>query len=238
MELRIIAEFSKDPLWIESFKEGKDLHSVLCAKTFNILETDVKKETPFKPGVTYRDVQKTVNFGLAYGMSKFKLADTLQIQVNDADKIIKDFFKIVPDVEKFLNTLGNLGKKRGYIRTGAPFRRIRFFQNWEEARNPHNPKGFAILGEIERASKNTPIQGSNGDVIKLALINVQKEIDKNDYPVNILLSVYDEIQTECKEEFAEEWKEILNNIMIKSAETVIKEVPIVVDCKVSDCWEK
>jgi DNA polymerase-1 len=156
MELRIIAEFSQDPLWVNSFIDGNDLHSVLCAATFDIPITDVKKETPFKPGVTYRDVQKTINFGLAYGMSKFKLADTMQIEVSKADEIIKKFFKVVPKVESFLNTLGNLGKKRGYIRTALPFRRIRWFQNWDEARNPHNPKGFAIMGEIERASKNTP----------------------------------------------------------------------------------
>ena len=63
MELRIIAEFSKDEVWLNAFKEGKDLHSVLCAMTFDIPIEDVKKETPFKKGVTYRDVQKTINFG-------------------------------------------------------------------------------------------------------------------------------------------------------------------------------
>jgi len=63
MELRIIAEFSKDPVWLNAFKDGQDLHSVLCAMTFGIPIEDVKKETPFKKGVTYRDVQKTINFG-------------------------------------------------------------------------------------------------------------------------------------------------------------------------------
>lgn len=63
MELRIIANYSKDPLWLDAFNSGQDLHSVLCAATFDIPITDVKKETPFKPGVTYRDVQKTINFG-------------------------------------------------------------------------------------------------------------------------------------------------------------------------------
>ena len=63
MELRIIAEFSKDPLWVNAFNDGQDLHSVLCAATFDIPITDVKQETPFKKGVTYRDIQKTINFG-------------------------------------------------------------------------------------------------------------------------------------------------------------------------------
>lgn len=63
MELRIIAEISEDPLWLKVFKENKDLHSVLCASTFNIDEADVKQKTPFKPDISYRDVQKTINFG-------------------------------------------------------------------------------------------------------------------------------------------------------------------------------
>lgn len=238
MELRIIAEFSKDPLWINAFKEGKDLHSVLCAATFGIDAKDVKQETPFKKGVTYRDVQKTINFGLAYGMSKFKLADTMGISVDEADRIIKKFFAVVPKVEEFLNNLGDLGKSRGYIRTGDPFRRIRWFPKFKDSIDNTNPEAFKLQGEIERASKNTPIQGSNGDVVKLALIKTQQVIDDNNYPVNILLSVYDEIQTECEESFAEEWKGILDNIMIEAAKVVIKDVPIVVDCKISDYWEK
>lgn len=230
MELRIIAEFSQDPLWVNAFKDGHDLHSVLCAATFDIPITDVKKETPFKAGVIYRDVQKTINFGLAYGMSKFKLADTMQISVEQADEIIKKFFKIVPNVEKFLTSLGNLGKQRFFIRTGPPFGRIRFFKD------PGND--FSKLGAIERASKNHPIQGTNGDIIKLALIKVQEYIDLNNLDVNILLSVYDEIQTECIESFAEDWKLILNELMINAAKEVIKTVPIIVDCKVSNYWEK
>lgn len=232
MELRIIAEFSQDPLWVNSFRNGEDLHSVLCAATFDIPITDVKKETPFKAGITYRDVQKTINFGLAYGMSKFKLADTMQITVEEADKIIKKFFKVVPKVETFLNNLGNLSKSRGYIKTAPPFSRIRWFEGFDDKDN------YTRLGEIERAGKNTPIQGTNGDIIKLALIETQNYIDKHNLPVNILLAVYDEIQTECHESIAEQWKDILNYIMINSAKRVIQTIPIIVDCKISSYWDK
>jgi DNA polymerase-1 len=231
MELRIIAEFSKDPLWLESFKNGDDLHSVLCSKTFDIPIENVKQETPFKKGVSYRDIQKTINFGLAYGMSKFKLADTMQIAVEDADNIIKKFFSVVPKVEQFLEGLGNLAKKRGFIRTAPPYRRIRFFEGFDSG-------DFSRLGEIERAGKNTPIQGTNADIIKLALINVQNYIEDNNLPINILLSVYDEIQTECPEHLSESWRLSLNNIMIHSAKQVLKEVPVVVDCTIADYWTK
>ena len=234
-ELRIIAELSQDPTWLQVFNEGGDLHSVLCAMTFNIPIEDVKKPFPPKPEYTYRDVQKTINFGLAYGMSQYKLADTMQIEVSEAEVIIQKFFSIVPRVKLFLEGIGKLGRKRGYIRTSPPYSRIRWFEKHKEALRVQDNK---VLGEIERASKNLPIQGTNADLIKQALINVQKTIDDNNYPVQIILSVYDEIQCICKEEFAEEWKDILQNIMVNTAKVVIKTIPVVVDVKISDYWTK
>jgi DNA polymerase-1 len=232
MELRIIAEFSKDPLWVNSFIEGKDLHSVLCSATFDIPVTDVKSPFPGKPDITYRDIQKTINFGLAYGMSKFKLADTMQITVDEADAIIQKFFKVVPDVEKFLTKLGNFAKKNGYITTPPPYSRVRWFEGYEDKED------FKNLGVIERAGKNMPIQGCNGDIIKLALIKVQDYIDENNLPINILLSVYDEIQTECPINLADQWKVELDRLMIEAAKHVIKTVPVIVDCKISPYWQK
>ena len=235
MELRIIAEFSKDEVWLDAFKEGKDLHSVLCAMTFDIPITDVKKETPFKKGVTYRDVQKTINFGLAYGMSEFKLADTMEIPVKDAKSIIDKFFKAVPKVEKFLTGLGELGKKRGFIKTSKPYSRIRWFEKWDYAVEQDD---FKIMGEIERASKNSPIQGTNGDIIKQALIDVQQEIYDNQWDVKIILAVYDEIQTECAEDQADKWKLKLDELMVNAAKKVLKDVPVVVDCSINEFWQK
>jgi DNA polymerase-1 len=235
MELRIIAEFSKDPVWLNAFKDGQDLHSVLCAMTFDIPIEDVKKETPFKKGVTYRDIQKTISFGLAYGMSEFKLADTMDIPVAQAKAIIDKFFKAVPKVEKFLTGLGNLGKARGYIKSSQPFSRIRWFEQWQHA---VETKDFKILGEIERASKNTPIQGTNGDIIKQALIDVQEEIYLNNWDVKIILAVYDEIQTECVDSQTAAWKIKLDELMVTAAKKVLKDCPVVVDCSINEFWQK
>jgi len=79
---------------------------------------------------------------------------------------------------------------------------------------------------------------SNGDVIKVALVKTQEVIEQENWPVKILLSVYDEIQTECLEERCEEWKHRLDEIMIDAAKVVVKNTPIVVDCAVSDYWQK
>jgi len=164
MELRIIAEFSQDPTWVNAFKNGEDLHSKLCAMTFNIPIKDVKKPFPPKPTFTYRDVQKTINFGLAFGMSEYKLADTIQVSVDDAKKLIKTFFSRVSQVYSFLVHLGELGKTRGYIRTGAPYRRLRYFPEWKSYFKNYknlslNKEDYKSLGSIERKSKNSPIQG-------------------------------------------------------------------------------
>lgn len=82
------------------------------------------------------------------------------------------------------------------------------------------------------------IQGTNGDIIKSALIKVQSFIDNKQLPINILLSVYDEIQTECPEDIADWWKLELDRIMVEAAKEVIKSVPIVVDCKIDSYWNK
>ncbi len=168
-------------------------------------------------------------------MSEFKLADTIQIDVKESKKLIHKFFSVVPKVKDFLTTLGKLGTNRGYIKSGPPYSRIRWFPQWKTAIETNDNK---TLGAIERASKNSPIQGTNGDIIKRALCLVQNSIDDNKYPVNILLTVYDEIQTECKEEFAEEWSNIMETLMIQAAQESIKSIPIVVDCAASDYWVK
>lgn len=229
MELRIIAELSQDPLWVNAFKEDKDLHSILCVETFGIPLDKVKDPFPPKPDISYRFLQKTLNFGLSYGMSKFKFSDTAQIAVNEADRIIKRFFSKVPLVDKFLTMLGKTGVKFGYIRTDLHYKRIRFFPQLDK-------DNFKTIGEVERASKNSIPQGINANTTKQALIDLQDIIDKNNYPVFILLTIHDEIVTECREDFVDTWRPILEDTMIKAAQVVIKTIPVKVDSVISDFW--
>ncbi len=228
-ELRIIAEYSQDPLWIKTFNEDKDLHSILCTETFDIPLEDVKKPFPGKPDISYRFLQKTLNFGLAYGMSKFKLSEVAQISVAEADKIIKRFFSKVPKVESFLNILAKAAVKNGYIRTDLYYRRIRWFKHLDLS-------DYGSVGRVERQAKNSIPQGCNANIVKQALIDLQEIIDDNKYPINIVLQIHDEICTECPDELVEIWEPILTSTMIKAAEKVIKSVPIKVDSVISDYW--
>ena len=168
---------------------------------------------------------------LAYGMSKYKLADTIEIPVEEADRIIKSFFKQVPKVQHFLESLGNAAKQNGYIRTPPPYGRIRWFDG-------HLSGDFSRLGEIERAGKNQPIQGGNADLTKLALVLLYREIVYNNWPVKIIHTVHDEIQTEVLEEYAVKWKDKMNFIMEEAGKVIVKSIPMKVDCKIDEKWAK
>jgi DNA polymerase-1 len=234
-ELRIIAELSQDPTWLKVFNEGRDLHSELCAMTFGIPISDIKKPYPKNPDITYREIQKTVDFALAYGADEFTLSNKLSITPKEAKEIIVKFFKNVPKVQEFLAMLGATGVQYGQICSPAPFHRIRFFPRMQEAKDNDD---FSTLRNIRRASMNMPIQAANGDAIKLALVNLQDKIDRNIYKGEIRLSIYDEIQTEVKEEYAEECKVILEETMREAAQVVVKSIPVIVDVGIYDFWSK
>jgi DNA polymerase-1 len=181
---------------------------------------------------------KSLRGNIIDGMSEFKLSNTIQVSPDEARKIINKFFSKVPKVEAFLNGLGELAKTRGYIRTAPPYSRVRFFPKQFYLREYLSENKNKWLGEIERAGKNSPVQGTNADILKLALILLQKEIDENNWDVFILLTVYDEIQCEAHRSIAEAWRQKQTEIMIKAAQTIIKSVPMDVDCKISEHWTK
>ena len=234
MELRELAHFSQDPLWLSIFREGKDLHTVLCMETFDISEEEVRSPYPLNPGITYRDIQKTINYGLAYGMSAKKLAATMNVAESVAAGVIRAFFNKVPKVEETLEKFGRFAQNNGYIITAPPYRRRRWFPGTDKA---WMSQDTFRLGEIERAGKNTPIQGTNADITKLAMVNAYEYIEEHNYPANIILSVYDEIQTEVREDLAEEWRTTLQKIMEDAARVIIDSVPVIAECEISDYWD-
>jgi DNA polymerase-1 len=230
-ELCIIAYGSQDPVWLDALKEGKDLHSICADLIFGQVWRDAEGND--KERKRLRTAVKAINFGLAYGMSEFKLADTLQITTEEAKEMIDKYFTVFPSIKKFLTTLGNFGKDNGYIRTFKPYRRIRWFEEWE-----NNKRDFSILGSIERASKNTPIQGTGADMTKLALIKVRDVIAQNNYPVRLVMTVHDQIDTVARVEFAEEWSDILKKTMEEAALHIIDNGLLKSDTNISNAWEK
>lgn len=228
-ELALIAEYSQDPLWLDIFKSGKDLHAELCSKVFKIPIERVRDPFPMKPDLNYRYVSKTISFGLSYGLSEFKLSDILQTTPAEAKKIINQFFSVVPKVKEFLDLLAQSAISAGRIRSDPYYRRIRWFPYLDK-------NNFKTIGETERAAKNYVPQSSNGNLLKQCLINLQEIIDFKKYPVKILLTVHDSIVSETTESFAEEWKIVQENIMKEAIRLIIKSFDIKIDSVIGKNW--
>jgi len=233
-ELNVIAYGSQDPVWLEALERGADLHGVCADLVFEQrwreADGDLRK--------TLRTTIKTINFGLAYGMGPFKLADTLSISKKEAEELIEKYFSAFPNIKDFLDKLGRYGKHNGFITTMPPFKRRRWFDNWyPKIWNDRTMMGE--LGSIERASKNTPIQGSSADMTKLALIYIYDEIQENyKNDVKIVMTVHDQIDTICKREIADEWATKMTELMEKAAMKIVKNGLLKADTNISETWEK
>jgi len=237
-EARIATQGSKDELWTKVFKEGKDLHSEVCKMMFNITDDLVKTKPEFLRGKTYRDVAKNLNFGCLFGMSKFKLSKELKITPDEAQLLLDKYFKATKGLKKYLDACARYGLKNGYIRSYKPYSGIRWFPKWKS--NLHEWEDKNIIGEITRASYNTPIQFSGASMTKLALVKIREYIIKErlENKVKLVHVVHDAIYTEVIEEYSKEWSIIQKDIMREAGEEFIKDIPILSDITISDFWQK
>tara|TARA_R110002012_G_scaffold14544_2_gene59868 strand:+ start:2635 stop:4524 length:1890 start_codon:yes stop_codon:yes gene_type:complete len=246
-ELNVIAFGSKDPVWLKALKNNEDLHST-CAELvygeqwLNSGEDDCtyfsrKAKCNCPSHKKLRTNVKTINFGLAYGMGPNKLSDTLNISVDRAKELIEKYFKAFPAIKGFLDKLGNYGKKYGYIKTFPPYNRKRWFTNWYP-RIWDNASSKMELGSIERASKNTPIQGASADMTKRALVLMRGHIKQFDLPVKLVMTVHDQIDTICKNDYVEDWSRLMKSLMEDAAREIVKNGLLKAEVSVSNCWEK
>ena len=246
-ELNVIAFGSKDPVWIEALKNNQDLHST-CAelvygeKWLTSGEDDCmyfknKSKCKCPSHKKLRTNVKTINFGLAYGMGPNKLSDTLNISVEGAKELIEKYFQAFPAIKGFLEKLGNFGKKYGYIKTFPPYNRKRWFSSWYP-KIWNNKASMMELGSIERASKNTPIQGASADMTKKALVLMREYIKTNDAPIKLVMTVHDQIDTICKNEYVKEWIQDMKHLMEVAAKEIVTNGLLKAEVTVSNCWEK
>ena len=246
-ELNVIAFGSKDPVWLEALEEGQDLHSTCAELVYgkdwmesgedNCAYLKKKEKCNCPSHKKLRTNVKTINFGLAYGMGPNKLADTLNISVDDAKLLIKKYFKAFPAIKGFLDKLGSYGVRYGYIKTFPPYNRKRWFTNWYPKIWDSRASKLE-LGTIERASKNTPIQGASADMTKRALILMREHIQTFDIPVKMVMTVHDQIDTICKNDYIDQWKEDIKMIMEWAADEIVTNKLLKAEATVSNCWEK
>ena len=247
-ELNVIAFGSKDPVWIEALQSGQDLHSTCAELVYGEKWLDSggddcaylkRKEKCNCPShKKLRTNVKTINFGLAYGMGPNKLADTLNISIDDAKILIDKYFEAFPSIKGFLEKLGNFGKHYGYIKTFPPYNRRRWFTNWYPKMWARK-SSFMELGSIERASKNTPIQGASADMTKKALILIRDYIGTHeDAPVKLVMTVHDQIDTICKDDYIEHWEKAIKALMEAAADEIVTNGLLKAEVTVNNCWEK
>jgi len=217
IELRVAAHLSGDKKMIEAFNDDQDIHSKTASELFDVKIEEVSKEQ--------RDQAKTINFAVLYGMSSYGLSQSLNESREYASKFIKDYFNTFSDLKKYLDSLINRAEKDGYVETMLG--RKRYF----DLSSSSNRR------QLERAAINTPIQGSAADIMKKAMIEIDKQIElASDLGSNLprmILQVHDELIFEIRQEnWLDESKEIK-----KIMESVVNlKVPLRVDIKSGPSW--
>lgn len=216
IELRVFAHIASDEHMTEAFVSGQDIHTSTSCRVFGV--------SPDEVTVEMRKRAKAINFGILYGMGEFSLADDLKIPRYQAKEYIQNYLDSYPSIEKYLDEVVNEAKEQGYVTT--MFGRRRYIP---ELTSPN--KNIRNFGE--RIAKNSPIQGSSADIIKIAMINTDKMLRESGTGAKLLLQVHDELLVECPRERADEVLALLKNAM-ESA--VSLSVPLSVEAKCGDTW--
>ncbi|WP_022669720.1 DNA polymerase [Hippea alviniae] len=216
IELRVLAELSKDETLIEVFKNDEDIHTQTAVKLFGVHKSMVDHNL--------RRMAKTINFGILYGMGYVSLAKTLNIPKDKAKQIIEKYFERFGKVKEYIENTIEKTIKQGYVQTY--FGRRRYFFNI----NSSNKR----LAEFEkRAAVNATIQGTAADIIKIAMVKLNEKLKDKD--AKIVLQVHDELLIEAKEEIADEIAELTKETM----ENVVNfSIPLKTHTKIADNWHE
>lgn len=218
IELRILAHMSDDKNLIDAYIHSKDIHAATASLVFHVPLEEVTKEQ--------RSNAKAVNFGIVYGISSFGLSNDLSISRKEAEQYIKDYFISYPGIKNYLDNSVKEAKEKGYSVTMFGRRRP----------IPELTSGNFMQRQFgERVAMNSPIQGSAADIMKIAMINVAKELKEKDLKSKIVLQVHDELLIEAYENEVEQVKDILKRNMEQAAHL---NVPLDVDVQVGNNWDE
>ncbi len=216
IELRILAHFSRDANLLDAFWKGQDIHVRTAAEVFNVDPEDVT--------AAMRSGAKAVNFGIIYGISDYGLSRDLQISRAEAKLYIANYFERYPGVKRFVEECIANARQKGYVTTVLNRRRYLFDINHSH---------FSKRSFAERMARNTPIQGSAADIIKKAMLDIDRALKKESLKAAMLLQVHDELVFELPAEEMEEVTDMVKTIM----ENVVHlDVPLKVDFKVGKDW--
>lgn len=217
IELRVLAHFSKDEELIRIFNEEEDVHTMTAMRVFDLESKDQVTSN-------MRREAKAVNFGIVYGISDYGLSQNLDIPRKDAKEYIDTYFDRFPGVKQFIDDVIRDAKDKGYVET--LFHRRRYLPDI-------NSRNFNLRSFAERTAMNSPIQGSAADIIKVAMIEMDKVIKREGLKANMLLQVHDELIFEVPEDEINRLEELVKEVMENAVELI---VPLIVDSDIGDSW--
>ena len=216
IELRIIAALSEDENMQEAFVKGEDIHTATAAKVFDVEKDAVDRDM--------RSKAKAVNFGIIYGVSAFGLSQNLNISRKEAKEIIETYFEQYPKLKAYMENNVTFAKEHGYVET---------IMNRRRNLNDINSANAIVRGHAERNAVNAPIQGSAADIIKIAMINIHKEFEKQQFKSKMLLQVHDELVFDV---FKPELDQIKAIVKDKMENAVKLSVPLDVEMNAAENW--
>lgn len=223
-ELRILASLSGDPKFIKLYEAGADLHTATASMMFNIPVSEVKKDT-------HRRVAKTINFGLAYGQGARALGMTIGMSEEEAKKMIDKYFAQFTFIRDWLNDAAKKAQTTGYSVTLAG--RKRYYDIPFKSDPEYNQK----MSSIGRRGKNSPIQGSGADMIKMSMVLIAKRIKEQGLDAFLINAVHDELMLESSENDAEAVVELVRNTMMEAGKILAPNVPILAEGEAQDFWK-
>ncbi|MCB9182328.1 MAG: DNA polymerase I [Flavobacteriales bacterium] len=216
IELRIIAHMSGDHNMQEAFRHGLDIHAATAAKVFNVDIAEVNREQ--------RSRAKAVNFGIAYGQGAFGLSQTLGIPRAEAKQIIDDYFAQFPGVRQYMDETIGYCRTHGYIKTLMG--RRRYLPDITSANN-------TVRAQAERIAINAPMQGTAADIIKVAMVNIHRDLRSRGMRSKLLLQVHDELVFDARNDEMDALKAMVKERMEGA---MALAVPLVVDMGVGKNW--
>ena len=216
IELRIMAHLSCDAHLVDAFRHGVDVHAATAAKIFGIPLSEVTADQ--------RRIAKTANFGIMYGISSFGLSQRLRCSRSEAKKIIDDYFLSFPSIRSFIDDTVAMARETGYVET--LFGRRRYIADI-------NSRNATVRSLAERNAVNAPIQGTSADIIKLAMVAIDRRMQAEGFRSSLVLQIHDELLFEALPDELES----LTALVVKEMENVIElSVPLTVECNHGINW--
>ena len=216
IELRIIASLSNEENMINAFKKNEDIHASTASAVFNVPINKVSKEQ--------RTNAKVINFGIIYGVSAFGLSNQTKLNRTESKELIEKYFEKYPKLKQYINNQISFARNNGYVETVLGRRRYL---------KDINSQNSVVRGAAERNAINAPVQGSAADIIKIAMINIQKKLSKGNYKSKMLLQIHDELVFDVFKPELNEMIELTKNEMEKAFEI---NVPLTVDLNYGLNW--